>query len=306
MRACATSFPKGTSAGPSGFQAAYLVEALTCRSAEQGEVTLDALTRFVNIVVAGKVDEACQSSFCGARLIALVKKDGGVRPVAVGEIFRRLAGKCLAHDLSPSAAAFLQPYQLGISTRNGCEAAVHALQAVLSDERVPLEEKWVVQIDLQNAFNTLDRTATLETTRARLPSLSPFAEWVYGAPSRLLYNGHVIMSTRGTQQGCPIGGILFAIGISPMVDELQAQAGPAALAPPQSDESLTEPGATPEPLPASPNLAAVVPARAAPRQASTLQALHARTSPGFCCICGIMTMAPFAAALLASRRLLVC
>ena len=41
----------------------------------------------------GKIPEAVRPAFYGANLIALSKKDGGVRPIAIGMGFRRLAGK---------------------------------------------------------------------------------------------------------------------------------------------------------------------------------------------------------------------
>ena len=80
------SFAQGTAPGPSGLRAAHLKEAITCRDG-LAQQTLNALTNFCNVVAAGKLDLACQSSFCGARLFALKKKDDGVRPVAVGEIY---------------------------------------------------------------------------------------------------------------------------------------------------------------------------------------------------------------------------
>ena len=77
------------------------------------------------------------------------KKDGGIRPIAVGEILRRLTSKCAARCVADKAADILAHLQLGVGVRNGCEALVHALRAVL-DERDA--ETYIMQVDFKNAF----------------------------------------------------------------------------------------------------------------------------------------------------------
>ena len=42
-----------------------------------------------------KLPRDCATALAGARLVPIGKRDGGVRPIAVGEVFRRLAGKAL-------------------------------------------------------------------------------------------------------------------------------------------------------------------------------------------------------------------
>ena len=64
-----------------------------------------------------------RSTFFGASLIALQKKGGGVRPIAVGFTLRRLAAKCIASGVLQSMGASLTPLQLGYGTSRGAEAA---------------------------------------------------------------------------------------------------------------------------------------------------------------------------------------
>ena len=45
---------------------------------------LSELTRFMNLLLAGKVDVRIAPWLVGAPLIALQKKNGGYRPIAVG------------------------------------------------------------------------------------------------------------------------------------------------------------------------------------------------------------------------------
>ena len=68
-----------------------------------------------------------------ATLVALGKKDGGVRPIAVGNTLRRLATKVGCKSMSAEIGDSLRPVQLGYSTRGGCEAAAHAARKYLSE-----------------------------------------------------------------------------------------------------------------------------------------------------------------------------
>ena len=69
-----------------------------------------------------EVPDFAVSTFFGATLCALTKKDGGIRPIAVGNTMRRLAAKVGARPLSHSLGSELRPVQLGYSTKGGCEA----------------------------------------------------------------------------------------------------------------------------------------------------------------------------------------
>ena len=57
----------------------------------------------------------------GATLTALPKKDNGVRPVAVGEVWRRLAAKFLCNAYKEQAGSYFFPLQIGVSQAMGTE-----------------------------------------------------------------------------------------------------------------------------------------------------------------------------------------
>ena len=152
------------------------------------------------------------------------KKDANsLRPIAVGETFRRLVAKCLAFKLSPQASPFLEPHQLGVKTQGGCEAIIHSAQAILSDTSLHSNDKWLLQVDFRNAFNTMDRGVVLSEVRQNLPGLSAFAEWCYRDHSILQFGDMTIASASGPQQGDPLGCILFAIGHLPLVKRIQLE-----------------------------------------------------------------------------------
>ena len=83
---------------------------------------LSALTDFVNLVLAGRCPSDIAPVFSGERLLALNKKTGGIRPIAIGSTLRRLASKCAnAFDIN-KLTSFFYPHQLDVGTPGGCEA----------------------------------------------------------------------------------------------------------------------------------------------------------------------------------------
>ena len=71
-----------------------------------------SLTKVVNVFVSGCIPAEFSVYFSGARLFAGLKKNRGYRPIAVGNILRRLTSKCLMSAVSSKAAALLKPLQL--------------------------------------------------------------------------------------------------------------------------------------------------------------------------------------------------
>ena len=77
--------------------------------------------------------EAVQPFFFCASLVALEKKSGGVRPIAVGCTLRRLVAKLAGNMVVEDMAELLSPRQLGYGIRGGAEAAVHAARKFLQN-----------------------------------------------------------------------------------------------------------------------------------------------------------------------------
>ncbi len=47
---------------------------------------------------------------------------------------------------------------------------------------------------------------------------------IYGIPNTLLYENYdPITATMGSQQGCPLGPLLFSFAFKPILDELQSE-----------------------------------------------------------------------------------
>ena len=57
-----------------------------------------------------------------ARLVGVPKLSGGLRPIAVGHTFRRLAAKCLLKSVQDNAKEYLSPEQVGVAVPNAAES----------------------------------------------------------------------------------------------------------------------------------------------------------------------------------------
>ena len=118
--------------------------------------------------------------------MALEKKSGGIRPIAIGYTWRRIAAKCANSYAIASLSSYLQPIQLGVGTPGGCEAAVHATRRFV--ESMPADH-CVVKLDFSNAFNSLNRDVMLNAVLENVPGIYKFCYLSYSKSSELVYSG---------------------------------------------------------------------------------------------------------------------
>ena len=83
---------------------------------------------FTNMMLSGNHLQPIREVIFGGRLIALKKKDGDIRPIAIGYTLRRLAAKCVDSHVITARGNELTPIQVGVGVSGGAEAAVHAVR----------------------------------------------------------------------------------------------------------------------------------------------------------------------------------
>ncbi len=208
IRAMASRFNRSSSGGLDGLTAQHFLDII---SEDSATGVLSSLTELVNLVLSGMIFEGARPFFFGARLIGINKKSGGIRPIAIGGILRRLVGKVVTHLTEREAAQFCGHRQLGIGTKGGCEILASSfgkfLRYVNSNEDICL-----LKIDFQNAFNMCNRQQFLDFINNEYPQLYPFAVSMLAEESYLkCANGASIKSSGGFQQGCPTSPMFFSL-----------------------------------------------------------------------------------------------
>src|SRR6218665_2935560 len=178
-------FPPGSSVGPDGLKPQYILEMLTTK--DSGPELLSAITGLINILLQGKMSARTTPNPVWWHPLCRWKNTGGLRPIAIGYYWRRLASKCANKHASDQAAAYLSPKQLGVGVPGGCEAAVHATRRFIADMD---EHHIVVKLDLCNAFNSLYRDRMLASVFEILPDLAPYCFLAYAEESILKFGGY--------------------------------------------------------------------------------------------------------------------
>eukprot|EP00731_Ephydatia_muelleri_P021465 Em0014g56a len=218
------SFTKGTSAGPSGLSIQHLLDAA---SVPLQTPICDSLKGVVNILASGKAPKSVSAFLSGGRLIALNKgkfSEGrctDIRPIVVGEVLRRLTGKCLCSILRDKFSTFFQPSQFGVACKAGVERVVHNLRKCIDDGWMS-GDFVVCKVDMSNAFNRVSRQVVLDECSSFFPELLPWVSWCYGSHSLLWHSMGTISSQSGVQQGDPLGPMLFALVLHKLVSSIEA------------------------------------------------------------------------------------
>ena len=188
MRDAARSFPTGSAPGPNGLRSAHLKDCLGhagAASALEG-----ALVTFVRKAAEGLLAPALRRVLCASSLVPLQKKDGGIRPVAVGDTMRRVVGKFLLRTgIVREQVATLRPRQCGVGVPFAAEHVGMGMCGLVHGVDVR-EAPWVaLQVDMRNAFNCVDRTAMLTVALTKTPAAYSWLAWCYAEAAPLLCQG---------------------------------------------------------------------------------------------------------------------
>ena len=222
----------------------------------QDEVLMEDLARCwpgFRPVAAGYLPAAYRQHLAGGRLIALSKHPKpGVRPICISDARRRLVAKGLATYANAHFAHYFQHassnvIQFGANTKNGASHMFHLIQAQL--HAAALGESGddpivATALDSENAFNAHTRAHLVEVLNhgcEQYASLDSDHEhnlpvgWDilyghlrahYGTNGLLKYYSgtdvFTIHSQSGVQQGDPLGSLLFALGVHPLLVRIGA------------------------------------------------------------------------------------
>ncbi|GKD40864.1 putative reverse transcriptase domain-containing protein [Tanacetum coccineum] len=155
-----------------------------------------------------------------APLTPLVKPGGGIRPIAVGTVWRRLVSKVSAIMIGHSLDGYLDGLQFGVGVAGGSEAILHSVNRLIVDcgDDVGLS---MLLADFKNAFNLVDREVMLRKVRLRCPAISRWVEFCYSNPARLYCGEHTLWSCQMVQQVDPLGPLLFSLVLHPLICKIR-------------------------------------------------------------------------------------
>ena len=221
------SFPAGTAAGGSGFRAQHLVDALADPAVAPKDSFLAPLAVVCSLLANGQAPGKAAPWIASAPIYPLKKKGGGIRPIAVGEVIRRLVGKLLlAHEGLRVQECLQEVGQYGVKVKGGADAIIQTVRTWMADPAK--RDEIAVKFDFENAFNTVSREAIRDEVKEHFPSMLAWYDFCYGTPAMLMCQGSILpcRSMQGVQQGDPLGPLLFALGIRKLCKAVQTSQTP--------------------------------------------------------------------------------
>ena len=214
--------------GPSKWRAEHLKILTSSNTDDKSAELLTSLTTFFEIMANGQLPQGVSWFFGNAICMALLKKpddDSAIRPIAMGDIFRKICGALILDSIKPDVDKFFADIQYGVGCRNGVEKIIHSIN--ISRDKDP--QKDIVLFDFKNAFNEIIRKKAFEEMTTHFPQLLGYYKNFYMVPSRVFYNNFTdydyLMSEEGSQQGDPLGPLIFALGAHPLFKALSEKVG---------------------------------------------------------------------------------
>ena len=170
IRDVITQFSEASGGGPSQLLPIHLKEAISCGS-DLAEIKLvRALRRFIDLCASGSLHTEMSEFLTSANLIPLKKTSGpkDVRPIACGEVLRRVVEQVILRKHLHSVKPRLEPEQVGVGIKDAATQTAIACSQLLP--KIAQEARLgLLQIDLKNAFNSVFRAAVLRQVQQQVP-----------------------------------------------------------------------------------------------------------------------------------------
>ena len=152
------------------------------------------------------------------RLIPLIKGIDGIRPIGIGEVIRRIMGKCVLSILKEDIKTAAGLLQTCCGLESGIEACIHGMAQIFESE----ECEAILLVDAKNAFNLLSRKVALNNIAYSCPEIHTFLNNSYKCPASLhTGDGNPLQSQEGVTQGDPLSMAMYALSTQKFISELR-------------------------------------------------------------------------------------
>ena len=201
-------------AGPSGLDANAWRQLIT--GYRPSKHLADAMASLFRRLCTEYVDPASTFAFTCSRLVPL-DKNPGVRPIGIGEVVRRIVGKIALRIIRPDLKRAAGIEQLCVGQRAGIESAIHELRSSFNAS----PEQCLLQVDADNAFNSLNRSLALRNIEMTCPLLKVLLINYYREKSYLPASDDLFYSQEGLTQGDNLAMAAFGANTLPLISRLK-------------------------------------------------------------------------------------
>ena len=194
------------------------------RFGHESHLLCEAVAAFTRWLSTDSPPWAAYRALMSGRLIALDKMPG-IRPIGIGETWRRLFAKSVIEDSGAEVVEACGCKQLCAGLKAGIEGAVHTASSFW-EEHCGDDQTGFLLIDASNAFNEMNRIRMLYEIRYRWPSGAQFVFNCYRHWSKLLLRSPSgclhLYSMEGVTQGDPTAMLMYGIGTLPIIHQLHS------------------------------------------------------------------------------------
>ena len=177
---------------------------------------LKAFTNIVKKLNLNLIETQTIEAFLSCRLIP-PDKDPGLKPIGVGEVLRKIAGKVKISVLKNYIINCTGSWQICVAREAGIEEAVHSLNSICNDEN----NDSVLLVNASNALNFLNHEIFPHSISFICPTIFVFIKICYNCPSRLIIlGGKKLKSNESITLGNPVSMAIYGIGVTTLIKML--------------------------------------------------------------------------------------
>lgn len=176
------------SGGPSKIDADFFKHIICTKFYKSHTENLcQAIADLTKLLATEETDPHFLRHFVSGRLIPLRKGDSDqikIRPIGIGEILRRITGKCIVKTLKTDLQEATSILQTCSGVSSGIEVAIHAMRTTFYEE----DCEAILLVDASNAFNSLNRAVAVHNLQFICPTFYRYIKNTYQCPADLVIN----------------------------------------------------------------------------------------------------------------------